>query len=131
MKNINEFIESLVTIEPLEEGGYGHYPFQMVFTGADDGLNVAALCLGGDVFRVYKQAQAAINAGSKQLFLSLDFPASGDIEHDFVAVMSLSGKDCNCIAIPYDPKTGDVFDQITESSMLEIIKGQFLQVILN
>ena len=126
MKNVNEFIENMVNIEFVDQSNcFGHYPFQM-WTKTKDGKNeMAALAIGGDVAACYRAAAGHIKNDAKCVYLSLDFPATGDIKNDFVAVYSYEDKELKCIAIPYDPKTGNLLDRINSSETLSGLMKQF------
>lgn len=125
MKTAAEFVESLVTIDFIESNNaFGHYPFQLYVETEDGKFELNALALD-DVRAVYHRVRYYIRKNAKSLFLSIDFPALGDIEHDFVVVISMIGKDGNAYAIPYDTQTGERFPEIHESSVLSGILSQF------
>ncbi len=136
MKTTDEFIDHLVKIEYVESTGtYGHYPFQLVTENEKGELTVAALCLGGDILGVYRTVKTLLTEGAVKAFLSVDFPAGHDIENDYVAVFTLirnhSGDNLTCIAMPYDWVNGKQFTRITSGEMINTLKEQFTQYVLN
>jgi hypothetical protein len=126
MKTTAEFIEGFVKVEYMEDDkAFGHYPFQLYVENRDGTFDLNALLLGGDVEAVYRRVRHYIKARAKLIFLSVDFPAGGDIPHDFVCVFSLMEGAGSIIALLYDPKTGERFPEIHESSLLQDILTQF------
>lgn len=126
MKNVNEFIESVVEIDFIEQSNcFGHYPFQMWVEDKDGENTMAALALGGDAAACYRKAISYIKDGAKIVYLSLDFPAIKGIDNDFVAVYSYENKELKCIAIPYDTKDGNLFKRIEEGEAINMLIDQF------
>lgn len=126
-----EFIESFVKIDLIEgqnPTAYGFYPFHLVAEKADGGLEVNALLLGGDVYAVYLRAAGYVAADAKTIYLAVDFPGSGDITSDFVAVFEVQDKVATVMAIPYSNVTGDVWEEFHESTLLTEILDQFKRV---
>ncbi len=110
MKNINEFIESLVKIKYVEYSGcYGLYPFQMYVETSDKQHQLEALDLGGDVRSCYKVVRQRLQEKAGKIYLALDFPAFMDIKNDFVAIMSIENNQFSLLAIPYNSETGEQF----------------------
>lgn len=127
-----KFIEQLVKIDELEQfDAYGHYPFQLFVETADGKLEMNALALGGDVGACYNRVKKYKDEGAKKIFLSLDFPAGGDIEHDFVCVFSIIDGETSILAIPYNTEDGTKFETIHNSSQFEIILQDFNHVLNN
>lgn len=127
MKDLQGFIKSMVKIDYLEDfGAYGHYPFQLVSEDTEGKMTIGALLLGGDVEACYSTFAKQIKNGDKRVYLSVDFPAGGDIDKDFVAVFSYENEEYSLLAIPYNIEDGSVDEQITESETLVEIKAQFL-----
>jgi hypothetical protein len=124
MKNTEEFIKSLVKIDEIEDGMFGHYPFSMVIEKEDGGLEIAALALNG-VIPVYMRVAVERVKGFKKIFLAVDFPKGGDMTEDFVAVFTVEADSTSLVAIPYNPDNGEVYDQITESEQLTMVLSQF------
>lgn len=128
MKNVEEFIAQLVKIEFIEDSNcYGHYPFQMYVEMGDGSLEMNALALGGDVLACYRRMSEYINKNAKRIYLSLDFPAGGDIENDFVCIYAYEDGAFSLLAIPYSLEDGKVLAQITQSSQLAKIKEQLME----
>lgn len=126
MENINEFIEKLVKIDYMEEHGcYGHYPFQCFSKNKDGKVTMMALALGGDVEACYRKVRELVKAGAEKLFLSLDFPASGDIDEDFVCVFAVEDNKVSAKAITYNVETGEKIKTIDSSESLDNIVSQF------
>jgi len=131
MKNTKEFVEQFVKIELIEnEDCYGHYPFQLFVEKNDGKFDINALALGGDVESCYKRVQKYFKEGAKKLFMSLDFPASQDIENDFVCIYSIVDGEFEVYAIPYDPETGDTYEEIHKCEMLDKILEDFKSICL-
>jgi hypothetical protein len=127
---LEDFIESLVKIDEVEAGAFGHYPFQLVSQKADGKLTVTALCLGGDVMKVYKTSRTLIEDGAVKLFLSVDFPAHLDMDQDFIAVFAYENDQARCFAIPYDPTSGETFPHKTGQATENLTKV-FNKFVLN
>lgn len=129
--NTKSFIDTLVSIDIIEgTKSYGHYPFQIASIDKDNKLSLGALFLGGDVEAVYKTAKKLVIEGSVKLFLSIDFPANNDIQHDFIAVYTLTDRFVECLAIPYNSATGERYPEITNGKQLYWIKKQFENIVL-
>ena len=125
MNNVNEFVERLVKVEFIESSEcFGHYPFQICSKTKDGSLRLGALALGGDVVSCYRALKKELEEGCTEIFLSLDFPANGDIENDFVAVFSVVNGLCSLFAIPYD-QDGNILERITKSKILDQIFEEF------
>ena len=130
MNNINDFIKTLVSIDKIEgTNDFGHYPFQALSESKDGEITISTLALGGDVISCYKIFKKQRTEGATKMYMSLDFPAGGDIKDDFVMVFSYENKELSKIAIPYNIKTGERLDPITESNHLEKIFNNFKSVI--
>lgn len=126
MKTVNEFVEKMVKIEWIEQsGGFGHYPFQMFVEKENDERLVCALALGGNVAACFREVKKHRIENSKRIYISLDYPEMEGIEHDFVAVFSVEDGKENIFAIPYNPKTGQIFEAVKEGAFLEKILSQF------
>lgn len=127
MKTIDEFIEKLVTIEVIRDEMYGHYPFQIV-SDNDSGIRIGALAVN-DIRACYDAFHVEQTKGCKSVFMSVDFPGGGDIKNDFVAVFAMKDEEVSVLAIPYNPETGEIFDRITESTLLDSILKEAKQII--
>jgi hypothetical protein len=129
--NTTEFIEKLVKIEFIEsENSYGHYPFQLfVETSESELFEMNSLMLGGDVISCYKRVRDYVRKNAKEIYLSLDFPKGKDISNDFVCVLSIKGDVCEILAIPYDTKTGETYEIITNSELLDEILLSFKTIV--
>lgn len=126
MKNVNEFIDSLVKISLIEDcDNYGHYPFQLIAETKDGGLEINALALGGDVNACYKRVRDYIKNEARKVYLSLDFPKGGDIENDFIAIFSFDDGETSVLAIPYNIETGERYETIHKSEQLDKVLGDF------
>ncbi|HNX76080.1 MAG TPA: hypothetical protein PLM07_04050 [Candidatus Rifleibacterium sp.] len=127
--NAQKFAEEFVTIDFVESSGcYGHYPYQMFVEMADESVEVNALALG-DVRQCYSIFASKLAKQAKSVFMALDFPASGDMVNDFVAVFAVENGIVEIFAIPYDPATGDKKEPIKTSHLLTAIKSQFVAFI--
>ena len=132
MKNVQEFVKKLVNIEYIEESkNYGHYPFSMFVEDKDSKIEIGALALGGDVLSCYKIFKKHVKNDAKRIYLSVDFPAGGDINNDFVCVFEFEDGLTNAFAIPYETQTGKVFDQLENSEMIKSILKQLNLVLFN
>jgi len=129
MKNVKEFVEQLVKIELIEsEDCYGHYPFQLFVETNDGKFEMNSLALGGDVESCYKMAKQYLDDGAKKIFMSLDFPASLDIENDFVCIYSIVDEVFDVYAIPYNTETGHIYDEIHSGEMIDKILEDFKSI---
>jgi len=126
MKDVKEFVEQLVNIDLIEnEDCYGHYPFQLFVETSDGKFEMNSLALGGDVESCYSRVKNYFKDGAKRMFMSLDFPGSQDIENDFVCIYSIVDGDFDVYAIPYDTETGEVYEEIHKSVLLDKILDDF------
>ena len=131
MKNVKEFVEQLVKIELMDgEECYGHYPFLLFVETSDGKFEMNALALGGDVESCYNRAKKYFNEGAKKVFMSLDFPESIDINNDFVCIYSIVDGEFDVYAIPYNFETGEIYDEIHESEILDKILEDFKSICL-
>lgn len=129
MKNTEEFIEQMVKIEFLEQFKvFGHYPFSLFVEKKNGETEVISLALGGDVESCYKKFAEYREKGAVKIFLSLDFPRSGDMDNDFVAIFSLVENDLSIKAITYSTNTGEVIKQVENSDTLTEILKQFIEL---
>ena len=130
MNNVNEFVEHLVKIEYQEAfKAYGHYPFQL-FTEAKDNSQVIGALLLSDVRELYTIFGKHLLSGAKRVYMSMDFPAQGGFETDFVVVFSYEENHFDRFAIPYDTSTGKVLPHIKESGHLDDIFRQFAATVV-
>lgn len=130
MKDLQSFITDMVRIEKIESvQAFGHFPFQLLSEGSDEKLTLGALDLG-DVIPCYKIFAEHLAKGAKRIYMSVDFPAGGDLVEDFVAVFQYENETFNVIALPYDAE-GTQSPQVTteESKHLSEIKSQFEQIV--
>jgi hypothetical protein len=129
--NTEKFIETMVTIDLQDEGkAFGHYPFQLISIDNENKVTAAVLFLGGDVVGVYKAVKKVLSQGSVKLFLSIDFPALGDINKDFIAVYTLTDRFVECVAIPYDTNTGNRHPLVKTGKTVYGLKKQFESLVL-
>lgn len=132
MNTIQDFITNLVKVEYIEDNSaYGHYPFQLFVETNDGKFDMNALYLGGDIAAVYRRVKLYVNCGAKKIFLSVDFPAGADIKSDFIAVFSIINGELDSLAIPYNPLTGIVYNQLQNTAMMIMINSQFKTLTLN
>lgn len=130
MKNVNDFKEKLVKIEYVESSGcYGVYPFPAFVETKEGETELLSLAFGGNSRLVYDVIQKKLNEGSKRIYFALDFPTILDIDKDFVVVISISNKLEEAFAIPYDNATGETFEIIRESEILNNIIKQTKDVL--
>lgn len=123
MKTVEEFINTMVKIEYIEQSNcFGHYPFQLFAETKDGGHEMNALALGGDVKACYERFLEYERAGAKRIYLSLDFPKGGDMNKDFVAIITLEDGEIDIFAIPYNVDDGDQFNRIEKSEQLNKIE---------
>ena len=129
--DVKEFIEKSVKIDLIEsENAYGHYPFQLFVETSDGSFEMNALMLGGDVLSCYRRVRDYVREEAKEIYLSVDFPKGKDIVNDFVCVFSIKDGVCDVLAIPYEPETGETFEIITKSILLDEILGNFKYIVL-
>lgn len=130
MNTVKEFVEQIVKIEYLEDSNsYGHYPFQLFVENSDGKFEMNSLALGGDVESCYNRFGEYLKNNAKKIFMSLDFPASNDIDHDFVCIFSYIDNNYDVYAIPYDTETGEIYEDIHNNKMLDIILEEFKMII--
>jgi hypothetical protein len=105
----DEFIEALVKIEWVDNSNcFGLFPFQMYveFSDSTCELHSIAITHAGQCYMLFIEKILFIDGVSK-VFMALDFPATGDITHDFVAVFTGDKSEdtvINVMAIPYTDK---------------------------
>lgn len=130
MKSIEEFITSMVKIEKLEKenGNFGYYPFAMYSEspGEKDGklfsiANTVSIKNTDGTYKIYKLFANEVFAGANKIYLALDFPAGGDMEKDFVMVISFENGKFFMEAIPYDLQTGEQFERVKASEVMRTI----------
>lgn len=126
IETVQDFVNNLVKIDLIDsESSYGHYPFQLFVEKEDGTFEMNALALGGDVISCYLKVLKYYKENAKKIFLSLDFPSGGDIEHDFVCVYSIVNGKFDIFAIPYNTETGEKYEEIHQSELLKKILDQF------
>lgn len=126
-----EFIETLVEIDVQEDGTFGHYPFQAIAKNSEGKLTMAALALGGDVKSCYQALRKLWREeGNEIVHMSIDFPAIGDIDTDFVFVVTIENDALSALAIPYNPENGKISEYITESKTLSDIITQCGSIVM-
>jgi hypothetical protein len=127
MKTVEEFIKSMVKIDFIEDSDcFGHYPFQLLSENKDGKIEINSLALGGDVASCYIKFSDYKKQGSKRIYLSLDFPKTGDIKNDFIAIFSFENEEINLLAIPYETENGNKLDYIRNSNTLSNVKEDLL-----
>ena len=118
MKTVEDFVK-FIDIDKQDEGRYAHYPFQLAVVTKDNELIIGALDLGGQVEACYDVFKKFLFQKPKNIYLSVDFPAVGDIEDDFVAVFYLEDGEVKNLAIPYKIKTGKRREWVKKSKTLD------------
>ena len=110
---LQEFRDTFVKIEYLEdEKTYGHKPFHL---HAEDGerpnldTEVPPMDMN-DFYRPIGLLYLAVP--NSTIYFSVDFPAMEDMKNDFVAVFSVIDKKFSIVAIPYNPETGEVYEDV-------------------
>ena len=122
MKNVKEFVDQLVKIEFLDHcNAFGFYPFQMFVEDKEEKVTLCALDLGGEIGKVYQAFAEYYKEKPKRIYLALDFPAVGDIESDFVCIIAYEKDVLTISALPYSANTGERFEQINISIILDKI----------
>ena len=122
MKNLKEFVETLVKIEFIDHcNAFGFYPFQMYVEHQDEKATMCALDLGGDIRAVYKAFADFYKESPKRIYLAVDFPANMDITNDFVCIIGSENDEFTLYAIPYNSETGDVYADIRDAEILNRI----------
>lgn len=130
MKDLQEFIERMVKIEFIEQSNcFGHYPFQMFVENQDGSNGLMSLALGGKVKSCYIVFANAMENMAQRVYLSLDFPAGGDIQNDFVCVMAYENGKLNAFAIPYNNHDGQILERIENSLQVEKILQDFRLIV--
>lgn len=124
---LQHFVDTIVDISIIDEEKktFGHYPFQLVGINDNEEHIIASLNLGGDIIKCYRFFKKIKDEENTTVFMSVDFPRGYDIEHDFVAIFSYQNGEMDIYAIPYNDKTGERYEVIRESSLLNRIKGDF------
>ena len=122
--NMEKFVDKMVKIEWIEDSNcFGHYPFQM-FSEDKNGITKLTSLAIGSIVDAYRIAKKEIEIGSKKLFLSLDFPAGGDIENDFVVVFSVADGNYSGFGIVYDSE-GKILEKYNIGTQVKEIIKQF------
>lgn len=132
MKDINEFVEKLVSIEYHDEiESYGHYPFQLFTESQNDKQEFVSMIGDGSVVNRYAIFKEKLSDNPKKVYMSLDFPAKNDIPHDHVIIFSYENGEFNRFAIPYNAENGERLPTITESEQLDAVFNQFKSIVLD
>lgn len=123
---LEEFVTNLVTVDYKEDAkAFGHFPFQMISEDSEEGLIIGALLLQ-DVREVYAAIKTQlIKKNTTKVFFSVDFPAMLDIKNDFIVVFSIENKEVKLFAIPYNTETGELYDRVYQSRVLDHILDNF------
>lgn len=130
MKDLKEFVDQLVKIEYLDHcNAYGFYPFQMYVEPQDEKASLCSLDLGGDVRAVYQAFADFFKNNPKRIYLAVDFPASHDIQNDFVCVIGYEKEEFTIYAIPYNIETGETYSNINEAELLNLIHADLSKFI--
>lgn len=126
MESVTEFIEKMVDISFVKSSDcYGHYPFQLFCENSNGSIEINALALGGEVVLCFKKFAKYKSSGAVRIYMSLDFPGCGDIENDFVAIMSFENDELSVVAIPYE-SDGTVLPIIESCNQLDLVKKHLL-----
>jgi len=133
MKNVQEF-KDFLKIEFMEEHqAYGHFPFHIVSEDQQNKITLGAMVLSS-IGKCYKMFHDTMKGGAKRCYMSVDFPAMKDIEHDFIAVFSYesSTHEMNLVAIPYNGETGERYPEISykDSEILNEIFKEFAMTVV-
>lgn len=125
--NLEQFIETFVTLENQEDGRIGYYPFNMQVKKTDGNMEITSF-VGVDVFTVYRGLYAALKKEDTQsLILAIDFPAMDDVTTDFVIVYSWDNtcviNDVKIIILPYSQEK-EFLPRVTEGITYNIMKEE-------
>lgn len=130
MKNLKEFVDTLVKIEYLDHcNAFGFYPFQMFVEDKEGKATLCALDLGGEIRAVYTAFADYFKQNPKRIYLAVDFPANMDITNDFVCVVAYEKEEFLIYAIPYNTENGETFSEIRDAEILNRIHddlGKFI-----
>ena len=128
LNNIDDFVKTVVHLQKQDGGDYGHYPFQLMAEDKKGDLEVASLALGGDIKACIEKFSEYGKAGFTRIYMSADFSAGGDMKSDFIAIFEYDSIEVKLFAIPYDAKTGEMFERVkdTDSTHLEQLKYNFM-----
>lgn len=123
MKDIEEFVKKSVKIEYQKQANqWGYFPFHCFVEKQNGNFDVIVIAGIESVEDCYKIIAMCIQNNCKRVYMALDFPAGGDIDHDFVAVFATEGIKFDAFAIPYNIHTGEVYQRINHSQrMIEIV----------
>jgi hypothetical protein len=127
--DLKQFKTNFAKIEFLESANsYGHHPFQLFVVTADDKNEINAL-VGLGMSDIINRVKHYINAGAKDIFLSIDLPKGGDIQEDFVFILHIaSGEEKEeTIIMEYDPEDGSVIQETDggQYAFTETLVGYF------
>lgn len=129
MDSIQKFIDSLVTIDYIEEKKqYGHYPFVLLATNNGKAeLNALA---GLRSVQCYKRYAYYALQGYDEIMMSMDFPPTADIETDFIYILAYTSKKIECRAITYNKADGKILKIYdgTEKVGIVLLLAKFNQV---
>ena len=112
MKDIEDFVKSSVKIEKQSNGEFGYFPFHCFVEKENGGIDMVVLAGVDSVDQCYQLITSYIAGNARRVYIAIDFPARIDIKTDFVAVFECKRAFLNLFAIPYDNKSGEIFDRI-------------------
>jgi hypothetical protein len=124
---VKEFRHKHVKIEYVEkESQWGMFPSFIHIEHSKDFNFDSELTFNG-VIKYYMAVSLAMQTKPHILYFAIDFPAGGDIKTDFVVVFFILDGKADCFAIPYNNKTGEIYNDIFPSDykQLEEILTQF------
>ena len=113
--NFEKFKTELVKIEYLENyngyNGFGHNPLQLIAIDEFGEMELNALC-GLKVKDIINRVHEYLNSNTKELYLSMDFPANQEISNDFVFLIHIANHSINStLIIEYDTNDGKIIKE--------------------
>lgn len=107
--NFEKFKQGFTKIEYIEDSkAFGHHPFQLIAINESGEMEINAL-VGLRMENIISRVKEYLSANTRDIFLTLDLPKSGDVENDFVLALHLQdGKLTSSSTIEYNPDDGEI-----------------------
>lgn len=118
--NIESFMK-MVKIEFIESSGaYGHHPMQLAVKTEDDQLEINAL-LNMRIENIINRVKEYLSNNAKDIYVSLDLPATAEIENDFVIILNIKGdKTVTNSVLEYNPNDGEILNTTINDTRVTI-----------
>lgn len=123
MTDINHFANMHVHITHiLRANCKGHFPYKLFVEKSSGQKVLHTIKFKGITKKYYVEFIKQFRKDDpKRVYMSLDFPPSGDIEQDFIVIFSYENNKLSGFAIPYSAKDGTKSAPIYKSETLDKI----------